>query len=59
MVAVPRKLVAGLNNTLVPPMMDAVPFVGDKEIMLKLPPGVSTISLFSGVNVLPVFSGTL
>jgi len=57
MVAVPRKLVAGVNSTLVPTMMDAVPFVGATEIMLKLPPGVSTTSLFNGVNVLPVFSG--
>jgi len=59
MVAMPRKLVVGVNNTFVPPMMDAVPLVGLTAIIERVPPGVSTISLFSGVNVLPVFSGTL
>jgi len=56
MVAVPRKLVAGVNSTLVPPKMVAVPLVGLTAIIESVPPGVSTTSLFNGSNVLLVFS---
>ena len=56
MVAVPRKLVAGVNRTFVPLMMVAVPFVGLTAMIVRLPPGVFTTSLTSGLNVFVVFS---
>jgi len=59
MVAVPIKSVVGIKVTLVPPTMVAVPLVGLTAIMVRVPPGVSSTSLASGVSVLVAFSAIL
>jgi len=56
MVVVPRKLVAGVKTTFVPPRIVAVPLVGLTAMIERVPPGVSTTSLVSGEKVLVVFS---
>jgi hypothetical protein len=55
MVAVPRKLVAGMKTTLVPKFI-AVPLVGATAIILSVPPGVSTTSFSRGIKLPVVFS---
>jgi len=56
MVVVPRKFVAGVKSTFVPPTIVAVPLAGLTEMILSVPPGVSTTSLVNGEKVPVVFS---
>ena len=53
--AVPRKFNVG-TNTLFVPLMLAMPFVGVTEIIVSVPPGVTTTSFTNTGKVFVVFS---
>src|SRR5437016_9500648 len=58
MVAVPLKLVAGVNSTLVPPTITAVPLVAVTLVIVRMSPSTS-LSLSSGLIVTGTSSSVL
>ena len=55
MVAVPRKFSVGVKTMFVPLML-AVPFVGVTEIIMSVPPDVTTMSFTNTGKLFVVFS---